>query len=116
MERPTRWIIIRTKDCTSQQFQRLLADNSIACSMSRAGKVWDRAMVAPLVRERGEVRDGGLFSSMKTDRAARKVYRTRDEARADVFDTIERFHSPRRRHSELGDLSPMEFEPRPMLA
>ena len=46
----------------------------------------------------------------------RKVYRTRDEARADVFDYIERFYNPRRRHSKLGYISPMEFEARAMLA
>ena len=39
-----------------------------------------------------------------------------DEARADVFDYIERFYNPRRRHSKLGYLSPMEFEARAMLA
>ena len=53
---------------------------------------------------------------MKTVRTARKVYRTRDDARADVFDYIERFYNPRRRHSKLGYLSPMEFEARDMLA
>ncbi|MFN3847492.1 MAG: IS3 family transposase, partial [Paracoccaceae bacterium] len=46
----------------------------------------------------------------------RKVYRTRDEARADVFDYIERFCNPRGRHSKLGSLSPMEFEAHAMLA
>jgi hypothetical protein len=46
----------------------------------------------------------------------RKVYRTRDEARADVFDYTERFYNPCRRHSKLGYLSPMEFEARAMLA
>lgn len=35
---------------TSEQFQRLLGDNGITCSMSRAGNVWDRAMGTPLVR------------------------------------------------------------------
>jgi putative transposase len=39
-------------------------------------------------------------------------YRTRDEAKADVFDYIERFYNPKRRHSTLGYLSPMEFEMR----
>ena len=53
---------------------------------------------------------------LKTERTARKVYRTRDETRADVFDYIERFYNPRRRHSKLGYLSPMEFEARAMLA
>ena len=47
-------------------------------------------------------------------RAARKVYRTRNEARADVFDYIERFYNPRRRHSKLGYLSPTAFEDRIM--
>jgi putative transposase len=40
----------------------------------------------------------------------RKTYRTRDEVRADVFDYIERFYNPKRRHSTIGYLSPMEFE------
>lgn len=55
-----------------------------------------------------------FFSSLKTERTARKVYRTRDAARADVFDYIERVYNPRRRHSEPGDLSPMAFEARAM--
>jgi transposase InsO family protein len=38
------------------------------------------------------------------------VYRTRDEAKADVFDYIERFYNLKRRHSKIGYLSPMEFE------
>ena len=51
-----------------------------------------------------------FFSSLKTERTARKLYRTRDEARADVFDYIERFYNPKRRHSTIGYMSPMEFE------
>ena len=102
---------------TSEQFQRLLADNGITCSMSRAGNVWDRAMGTPLVRETmARSAMESVFSSLKTERCARKVYRTRNETRADVFDYIERFYNPRRRHSKLGYLSPMEFEARAMLA
>jgi len=55
-------------------------------------------------------------SSLKTERVARKVYRTRDRARADVFDYIERFYNPKRRYSTLGYLSPMEFENQMRLA
>ena len=51
-----------------------------------------------------------FFSSLKTERIARKIYRTRNQARADVFDYIERFYNPTRRHSTLGYLSPMDFE------
>jgi putative transposase len=50
-----------------------------------------------------------FFSSLKTELCARKVYRTRDEAKADVFDCIEPFYNPKRRHSTIGYLSPVEF-------
>ena len=51
-----------------------------------------------------------FFSSLKTERTSRRNYQTRDEARADVFDYIERFYNPRRRHSTLGYLSPVDYE------
>jgi putative transposase len=57
-----------------------------------------------------------FFSSLKTERTARMVYRTRDDARADVFDDIERFYNPKRRHSTNGCLSHVEFENAAMLA
>ncbi|MFN8724586.1 MAG: IS3 family transposase, partial [Rhodospirillales bacterium] len=82
----------------SEAFQRLLADQGIICSMSRVGNVWDNAAVE------------SFFSSMKTERVSRKIYRTRDDARADVFDYIERFYNPHRRHSTLGYESPIAFE------
>ena len=57
-----------------------------------------------------------FFSSLKTERIRGQVYRTRDQARADVFDYIERFYNPRRRHSTLGYLSPMDYERKAMKA
>jgi len=51
-----------------------------------------------------------FFSTLKTERTARKDDRTRDHARADVFDYIERLYNPQRRHSTIGYISPMEFE------
>ena len=51
-----------------------------------------------------------FFSTLKMERINRRQYRTRDEARADVFDYIERFYNPRRRHSSIGYVSPVEFE------
>ena len=56
-----------------------------------------------------------FFSSLKTERTARKVYGTRTEAKAGVFDYIERFYNPRR-HSTLGYISPVEFERKAGLA
>jgi len=88
----------RGSQYTSDQFQRLLADQGIQCSMSRVGNVWDNAAME------------SFFSSLKTERTARRIYRTRDHARADVFDYIERFYNPKRRHSTLGYLSPREYE------
>ena len=88
---------------TSKQFQRLLLVCGITCSLSRAGNVWDNSAME------------SFFSSLKTERTVSKVYRTRDEARADVFDYIERFYNPRRCHSKLGYLSPMAFDDRAML-
>ena len=88
----------RGSQYTSDQFQRLMTDHGVTCSMSRSGNVWDNAAME------------SFFSSLKTERTARKLYRTRDEARADVFDYIERFYNPKRRHSTIGYLSPMEFE------
>jgi putative transposase len=79
---------------TSEQFQRLMADNGVACSTSRSGNVWDNAAME------------SFFSSLKTDRIGKKVYRSRDEARADVFDYIDRFYNPIRRRSTIGYLSP----------
>ena len=89
---------------TSEQFQRLMTDNGVACSMSRSGNVWDNAAME------------SFFSSLKTERIARKTYRTRDHARAEVFDYIERFYNPTRRHSTLGYLSPMDFERQAVVA
>lgn len=66
--------------------------------MSRAGEVWDNSAME------------SFFSSLKTERVARKVYRTREQARSDVFDYIECFYNPRRRHSTISYVSPIQFE------
>ena len=83
---------------TSEHFQRLLLEQGITCSMSRAGEVWDNSAME------------SFFSSLKTERTASKVYRTREQARSDVFDYIERFYNPTCRHSTLGYVSPINFE------
>src|SRR5476651_2216315 len=87
----------RGSQYSSEQFQRLMVDNGVDCSMSRSGNVWDNAAME------------SFFSSLKTERIGRKVYRTRDAARADVFDYIERFYNTVRRHSTIGYLSPVGF-------
>lgn len=94
----------RGSQYTSEQFQRLLTELGVTCSMSRSGNVWDNSAME------------SFFSTLKTERIARKVYRTRDQAKAEVFDYIERFYNPKRRHSTLGYLSPIDFEKQAGLA
>jgi putative transposase len=53
---------------------------------------------------------------VKTERTARKTYRARYQAKADVFDYIECFYNVKRRHSTIGYLSPVQFEERMKLA
>jgi putative transposase len=53
--------------------------------MSRAGNVWDNAAME------------SFSSSLKTEGTAAKMYRTRVQAKAGVFDYIERFYNPKRR-------------------
>ena len=53
-----------------------------------------------------------FFSTLKIERVFRSKYKTRDEARADIFDCIVRFYNPKRRHSTFKGLSPVEFEKR----
>ena len=75
----------RGSQYTSEAFQRLMAEHGVTCSLDRrSGNVWDNAAME------------SFFSSLKVERVARKTYRTRDQARADVFDYIERFYNPRR--------------------
>ena len=83
---------------TSEEFQRLLEGLGVTCSMSRSGNCWDNAVME------------SFFSTMKTERCHRKHYATRQAARADLFDYIERFYNPTRRHSTLGNKSPINFE------
>jgi putative transposase len=63
---------------TSEQFQLLMADHGVTCSMSRSGSVWesnrDSGQNDPV--ERFELKNGAIetfFSSFKTERTARKV-------------------------------------------
>jgi putative transposase len=66
------------------------------------------------VSRRGNCHDNAVaesfFNLLERERVRRKVYRSRDEARQDVFDYIEMFYNPKRKHARNGMLSPVEFE------
>ena len=70
---------------TSDEYQRFLKGHNLVCSMSAVGSCADNAPAE------------GFFGMLKRERVSRRCYQTHAEARADVFDYIERFHNPRRR-------------------
>lgn len=85
---------------SSGDWQKFLKAHNLEASMSRRGNCHDNAVAE------------SFFQLLKRERIRRKVYRTRDEARQDIFDYIEMFYNPKRRHSYAGRLSPMEYERR----
>jgi len=88
----------RGSQYAAEQYQRLLAEHGIICSMSRKGNCWDNAVVE------------SFFASLKKELIHRERYQTREAARAALFDYIEVFYNRVRRHSTLGQRSPVEFE------
>jgi len=75
---------------TSSEYQRFLKGHNLIQSMSAVGSCADNASME------------GFFGMLKRERVYRRIYRTRAEARADVFDYIERFYNPRcRRRLEV---------------
>jgi putative transposase len=88
-QRPARTPVILHSDrgCqfTSEEYQQFLAAHHITCSMSAVGSCADNAAAE------------SFFGVLKRERVNRRQYRTRAEARADIFDYIERWHNPRQR-------------------
>lgn len=85
---------------TSSDWQSFLKAHRMEPSMSRRGNCHDNAVAE------------SFFSALKKERIKRRIYPNREAARSDVFDYIEMFYNPVRRHGSAGDLSPVEFERR----
>lgn len=83
---------------TSMDWASFLKHHNLVHSMSRRGNCHDNAVAE------------SFFNLLKRERIRRRVYRSRDEARQDVFDYIEMFYNPKRKHAKNGMLSPVEFE------
>jgi putative transposase len=82
----------------SDDWLRFCSSHNLDPSMSRRGNCWDNAVAE------------SFFSSLKKERVRKRGYRTREEARADIFDYIEVFYNRTRRHSHLGDVNLEAFE------
>ena len=89
---------------TSEQFQRLMADHSITCSMSRSGNVWDNAAME------------SFFKTLKVERVYQVRYPARAQARLDIVDWVEGFYNRERLHSSIGYRTPVAEERRLMAA
>jgi len=99
--RPTESVIVHSDQGTqygSDAWYRFCISHNLKPSMSRRGNCWDNAVAE------------SFFGSLKKERIRKQIYRTRDQARADIFDYIEMFYNRSRRHSHLGDVSPEAFE------
>lgn len=85
---------------TSDDFRNELDRHGIQCSMSARGNCYDNSVVE------------SFFGLLKRECVNRVRFRTRDEARAAVFEYIECFYNRKRRHGYLGHVSPEAFENR----
>ena len=83
----------------NKQWKMMLQVSNLS-SMSRRGNCWDNAVAE------------SFFSNLKSEKIKKRIYKTRQEARSEVFEYIEGFYKPVRRHKHLDQLSPLEFERR----
>ena len=85
---------------TSTVFGQRCRDAGIVPSMGTVGDCFDNAMAE------------SFFATLECELIDREIFVTRDEARTKVFDYLETWYNPRRRHSALDYLSPIEYERR----
>ena len=98
---PTEPVIIHSdqgSQFSSHDWQAFLKSHNLVASMSRRGNCHDNAVAE------------SFFQLLKRERIRRRIYLDREEARRDVFDYIEMFYNPKRRHSYANSLAPVEFE------
>lgn len=88
----------RGSQYASSDYQKLLANHGLVCSMSRTGNCYDNAVME------------SFWGTLKTELVYHEEYTTREQARRSVFEYIEVFYNRVRRHSSLGYRSPESFE------
>lgn len=98
---PSQEVIIHSdqgSQFSSDEWNRFCEEHRLVPSMSRRGNCYDNAAVE------------SFFSSLKKEKIRRHIFRTRQKAKAELFDYIEVFYNRARRYQHLGNISPEAFE------
>jgi putative transposase len=99
--KPKKPVLVHTdqgSQYTSRDWAAFLRAHNLEHSMSRRGNCHDNAVAE------------SFFNLLKRERIRRRTYKSREVARQDVFDYIEMFYNPKRKHARNGMLSPVDFE------
>jgi putative transposase len=102
-DRPTKIVLRRSLESaqyTSIEFGHRCRDAGVRPSMGSVGDAYDNAMCE------------SFFATLECELLARCRFKTQTEARNATFAFIEGFYNPRRRHSSIGYLSPIDYERR----
>ncbi len=82
----------------SADYLAFMKEHNLTPSMSRRGNCHDNAVAE------------SFFATFKKRVIRKKIYSTRDEAKTEIFNFIEMFYNPKKRHSHTGGVSPAKFE------
>ena len=98
--KPDNWVTVHSdqgSQFTSREWQTFLRQRDLEPSMNRRGNCHDNAVAE------------SVLQLLKRERIRRRTYPTRDAARQDMFEYIELFYNPKRKHTNNGMLSPVDF-------
>lgn len=82
----------------SADYLAFMKEHNLAPSMSRRGNCHDNAVAE------------SFFATLKKRVTRKKIFSTRDEAKTEIFNFIEMFYNPKKRHSHTNGVSPAKFE------
>ena len=85
---------------TPSQFRERLAQQGFVASMSRKGNCWANAVAE------------SFFGNLKNKLTHHRDFKTREQARSEIFDYIEIFYNRQRAHATLQYMSPLDYESR----
>jgi putative transposase len=88
----------RGSQYASQEYRQRLAEHGAACSMSAAGNCYDNAV------------SESFFATLRKELVHGCAFETRSEAYDAISNYIENYCNPKRRHSAVGNVSPINFE------